>query len=130
MWIYDLRTLAILEVNQAAVDSYGYSHADFLGMTILEIRPTSDVRKVLRAAIQDHPSTGKVWRHQKQNGAIIYAQVTSTEIEFRGQPARLVTAIEVKQPDPEGRHVPASPDPTNKNAKTSAAPTVNSEPAR
>ena len=37
MWIYALDTLAFLEVNQAAVQNYGYSREEFLSMTIREI---------------------------------------------------------------------------------------------
>jgi PAS domain S-box-containing protein len=39
MWMFDQKTLAILEVNQAATEYYGYSRSEFLGMTILDIRP-------------------------------------------------------------------------------------------
>ena len=39
MWVYDRRTLRFLEVNDAAVDAYGYTREQFLSMSILEIRP-------------------------------------------------------------------------------------------
>ena len=32
MWIYDLRTLSFLAVNDAAVEYYGYSREEFLAM--------------------------------------------------------------------------------------------------
>ena len=38
MWVYDL-TLRFLAVNDAAVRHYGYSRAEFLEMTIKDIRP-------------------------------------------------------------------------------------------
>ena len=31
MWVYDVETLAFLAVNDAAVESYGYSRDEFLG---------------------------------------------------------------------------------------------------
>ena len=34
MWIYDLRTLSFLAVNDAAVECYGYSREEFLAMTV------------------------------------------------------------------------------------------------
>lgn len=43
MWIYDLKSLAFLEVNDAAVEKYGYSRAEFRKMTIKDIRPREDV---------------------------------------------------------------------------------------
>ncbi len=42
MMVYDLDTLAILAVNDAAVALYGYSHHEFLSMTIKDIRPPED----------------------------------------------------------------------------------------
>ncbi|MBV9132640.1 MAG: PAS domain-containing protein, partial [Chloroflexi bacterium] len=34
MWIYDLDTLRFLDVNNAAVEQYGYSREEFAQMTI------------------------------------------------------------------------------------------------
>jgi two-component system cell cycle sensor histidine kinase/response regulator CckA len=46
MWIYDLQTLAILEVNQAAMTRYGHSRGEFLALTTEEIEPGSQVRTI------------------------------------------------------------------------------------
>src|SRR5688572_23135827 len=37
MWIYDLDTLGFLEVNDAAIQKYGYTRAEFLALTIKDI---------------------------------------------------------------------------------------------
>ena len=42
MWVYDLDTLAFLAVNDAAVYRYGYTRAEFLCMTIKDLRPPAD----------------------------------------------------------------------------------------
>lgn len=47
MWIYDLETLAFLEVNDATVAKYGYSRDELLGMRITDIRPPEDVPALL-----------------------------------------------------------------------------------
>ena len=39
MWVFDLETLKFLEVNEAAIQHYGYSREEFLAMTIMDIRP-------------------------------------------------------------------------------------------
>ncbi|MEI9962240.1 MAG: PAS domain-containing protein [Limisphaerales bacterium] len=39
MWVFDLETLAFLEVNESAIQHYGYSREEFLAMTIRDIRP-------------------------------------------------------------------------------------------
>lgn len=43
MWVYDTESLEFIDVNDAAVKHYGYSHTEFLAMTILDIRPAEDI---------------------------------------------------------------------------------------
>ena len=40
MWVFDLETLAFLEVNESAIQHYGYSREEFLAMKMSDIRPT------------------------------------------------------------------------------------------
>src|SRR5712691_8830056 len=47
VWVYDLQTLAILDVNHSAVRKYGYSREEFLSLTIKDIRPPEDVPALL-----------------------------------------------------------------------------------
>ena len=47
MWVYDAETLAFLAVNDAAVRRYGWSRDEFLTMSITEIRPRSEVERLL-----------------------------------------------------------------------------------
>jgi Protein of unknown function (DUF4236) len=47
MWVFDVETLAFVEVNDAAVAHYGYSREDFLKKTIKDIRPPEDIPDVL-----------------------------------------------------------------------------------
>ncbi|MCP6362755.1 PAS domain-containing protein, partial [Klebsiella pneumoniae] len=42
MWVYDLETLRFLAVNEAAVAHYGYTEAQFMRMTLMDIRTTED----------------------------------------------------------------------------------------
>src|SRR6476659_4542707 len=39
LWVYDLETLRILDVNEVACRKYGYTRDEFLSMSILDIRP-------------------------------------------------------------------------------------------
>ena len=101
MWLYDSETLAFLEVNDAAVAQYGYSRAEFLGMTILDIRPEED-----RAALaRETPSLGGVelqvwpapWRHLRKDGSTCLVRVASHPLRFSGRPARLVVVQDVTE---------------------------------
>ena len=55
MWVYDPETLRFLEVNEAAVRHYGYSRQEFLGMTLLDIRPAEDAQRLIEAMGFYHP---------------------------------------------------------------------------
>ena len=95
MWVFDRETLAFLDVNDAAVQQYGYSRDEFLSMAIREIRPPEDVPELLRQTPVPRPqgqSTAERWRHQAKNGAIFPVTITSWELTFRGRPAELVLA--------------------------------------
>jgi PAS domain S-box-containing protein len=95
MWVFDRETLAFLDVNEAAVQQYGYSRQEFLRMTIKEIRPPEDVPQLLRQTEvlrEQGPSTGANWRHRARNGSVFPVAITSWEVTFRGRNAELVLA--------------------------------------
>ena len=95
MWLYDQETLAILEVNEAAVESYGYTRGEFLRRTILDIRPAEDVPKLIKNTLhpgERHESDMEHWRHQKKDGTVIEVEITSKEVMFKGRYSELVWA--------------------------------------
>ncbi len=92
MWVFDRETLAFLEVNDAAIKKYGYSRAQFLAMSIVEIRPPEDVPELVRKNRPHGATTGADWRHRIRNGAVVPVAITSWELTFRGRPAELVLA--------------------------------------
>jgi len=100
MWIYDSETLGFLEVNDAAVQHYGYSRAEFQRMSILDIRPPED-----RPHLTDQASRLKAelqawaapWRHRRRDGSLALVRVSSHPLEFAGRPARLVTVQDVTE---------------------------------
>jgi PAS domain S-box-containing protein len=93
MWLYDIDTLAFLEVNDAAIEEYGYSREEFMGMTIKQIRPPEDVPKFLEltTGLPAFDRSGP-WRHLMKNGGIIQVLVTSHELTFDQHQARFVMA--------------------------------------
>jgi PAS domain S-box-containing protein len=92
--IYDQRTLAFLDISKAAEKHYGYSRADFLRMTILDIRPVEDIPRTLRLTL--HPNENRprtyavISRHRNKAGDIFEVEVSSWEIVFQDRLARLV----------------------------------------
>lgn len=93
MWVYDVHTLQILDANDAAMQRYGYSHPEFLALTIKELRPEEDVPKFLEL-IPDTPNSDRTgpWRHRLRDGSIIQVLITSHTVKFGERDARLVMA--------------------------------------
>jgi diguanylate cyclase (GGDEF)-like protein/PAS domain S-box-containing protein len=97
MWIYDLETLRFLAVNDAAVEHYGYSRAEFLTLTIKDIRPVGDVPALLGHLRQkgDGVARAGVWSHQKKDGSHISVEIITHVLDFEGRPAKLVLAHDI-----------------------------------
>jgi PAS domain S-box-containing protein len=99
MWVYDLATLRFLAVNDAAVRHYGYSRAEFLEMTIKDIRPPEDV-KLLEDYLNSedsHLDHAGEWRHRKKDGTIINVDITSSRLNFAGRPAQFVLVHDITE---------------------------------
>lgn len=101
MWIYDRETLAFLDVNEAAVAVYGYSRDDFLRMTIRDIRPAEDIDRLeserRRKKPAFAPGLSKGWRHVTRHGDIIWVDIRSRVVDWRGREAVLVSAFDITE---------------------------------
>jgi len=100
MWVYDVKSLAFLAVNEAALRSYGYSRDEFMAMTILDIRPHEDVIAILRETLGAgrHNSDQEHWRHRTKAGKVIEVEISSREVIFNGHQAEIVAAEVVQAP--------------------------------
>lgn len=98
-WVYDLKTLKFVAVNEAAVRKYGYERDEFLGMTIADLRPPEDVPALLEAVSQLAPGRvgGGTWRHRKKDGTLLEVEITSHALMFAGRPADLVLAQDITE---------------------------------
>jgi PAS domain S-box-containing protein len=99
VWVYDLETLAFLDVNESAVQSYGYSRREFLSMSIKDIRPEVEIPALLEsvANMPPGPEASGIWRHRKKDGTVILVEVTSHPITFDTRNARLIVATDVTE---------------------------------
>lgn len=99
MYIYDVRTLRIMEVNEAFVARYGYSRDEILKHTIKDIRPDDELDR-LTHHLSDLKSgtvyTG-VWRHLKRDGTLIDVDITSTDFPYMNNEARLVLCNDITE---------------------------------
>jgi PAS domain S-box-containing protein len=95
MWIFDIDTLRFLQVNDAAVQGYGYSQEEFLSMTIKDIRlkdSVNDLLDTLEVTLATNSTSQQVCQHCRKDGQLFYAEVRCSTIAFKGKEARLVIA--------------------------------------
>ncbi len=97
-WIYDLETLAFLEVNSAAIQHYGYTREEFLSMTLKDIRPKENIELLLEdieiaKRVGYNPSSE--WLHIKKNGEIINVNVVSHKVTINNREARHILVNDI-----------------------------------
>ena len=99
MWIYDLDTLRFLDVNNAAVEQYGYSREEFAQMTISEIRPSTELERLARDLAEPRPDLqhSGVWQHHRRDGSMISVEITSHKLTYGDKSAALVIARDVSE---------------------------------
>ena len=96
MWVFDLETLAFLEVNEATIQQYGYSREEFLEMTIADIRPP-EKNGHRKATALDATDQGIIWRQRRKDGSFIDVEVIWSPMAFRGHFAALTMATDVTE---------------------------------
>ncbi len=99
MYLYCCNDFKFLDVNQAAINHYGYSREEFLSMRLPDIRPKEDykiweeIEKKLKAGMPFPYSV--IVRHQKKNGDIITVEIKGNYIDFMGKRALVVLAHDI-----------------------------------
>lgn len=99
MWMISLPQRNFLDVNDAAIEFYGYSKQEFLHMNIKDLRPEEETVKF--ADIISTYKTGinnmGVWKHKKKNGEIVNVNIITHDITFEGKHAKLVLANDITE---------------------------------
>ena len=106
MWIFDVETLEFLAVNDAAVRHYGYSREEFLGMTIMDIRPAEEPPGPPIGYQSSRPEAAFT-RHQRKDDTVIDMELVSHELDLDGRRARLVLATDISERDANAGGAPA-----------------------
>ena len=101
MWVYDLKTMAFLDVNEAAICHYGYSREEFVSMTIKDIRRKEDADQIEQYVRSQKDQRlvryEKFFRHCTKDGRVIDVDIQSTSLCYKRKEARLVLANDVTE---------------------------------
>lgn len=99
VFVYDLETLRILDLNPAAARHYGYTREELLALNMLDIRPVEDRPKFLDHVPTMPPETTRfgIWMHQKKDGTPMAMEVTGYALELEGRVVRLAVCRDVSE---------------------------------
>jgi PAS domain S-box-containing protein len=97
MWIFDCDTLEITDVNEAGLRQYGYTRAEFLRLTALDIRPPDEYER-LKARIKESESGYDfrgLWTHRRKDGTDFPVEIRVFRFVHDGHVHELVLSQDV-----------------------------------
>jgi PAS domain S-box-containing protein len=100
MFVHDPETLGILGANGAAVERYGYTRQEFLGLSLRDLRAPEHVKALQERAERLGSSPGserQASRHRTRDGSILEVEVTSRAVELAGRRVRLMSIHDVTE---------------------------------
>jgi len=99
IFVWDLETLAILDVNDAAVRRYGWTLEEFRQLTLKDVRPPENVPRLIEwlAYHRDGVSRVGVFRHRTKSGEEFDAEVIAHPITYVGRKARLTMISDITE---------------------------------
>lgn len=98
MFVVELPGYRYLDVNQAAINNYGYSREEFLSMTAVDIRTDKEKERFLSESpeINPHKTFNRgIWEHVKKDGTHIRVGINASDIEYEGKKARLIMSLDI-----------------------------------
>jgi PAS domain S-box-containing protein len=89
IWVFDIDSLLIREVNAAAEREYGYSRDEFLNMRVSDLRVPAEVPELMEF-IRSHVPGGYFRAHHcRKDGSLLTVQVSAQAMEFAGRAAEI-----------------------------------------
>ena len=99
MYVVSTETMQFLAVNEAALAFYGYTHDQFLSMTLLDIRPSEErhrVRQTVRTMGSAYEAD-RPWRHLLRDGSERQVLTSVRKLRYEGKNAALVAVIDITE---------------------------------
>lgn len=85
MFVFDIGTLNFLDVNNAALEHYGYTRQEFLSSNLRSISPDEESHTKAKSG-ENKPlyHASGIWWHLKKTGEISHVEITSHLIDYHG----------------------------------------------
>lgn len=89
-WIYDRANLKILEVNDAAIEKYGYSRKEFMELSVDKVSQEEQLfsgRGIKNKNREHQKLSQKLYLHRKSNGEMMLMEVAFYQMNYSGRSA-------------------------------------------
>lgn len=97
IFILDHETLDILDVNDAAVNLYGYSRQELLSMNVNDLGKKEKRVDLIENPLKGNGSVDKIWIQKTKDGETIHVQFTHHAFYHEGQLAKIAIAHDVSE---------------------------------
>lgn len=93
IWIYDPENLSIIEVNDTAIQKYGYSRDEFLQMKITDLFPIDF--KIKESNFKTDSIINIESTHKLKNGQLIDVEIIAHEIKYNDRKSIILFALDI-----------------------------------
>jgi len=96
-FVCETRRWGCLEVNEAAVNAYGYLREEFLKIRFTDLSPAEEMERLSTtlANLGANANDLGVWRHRKKDGTPIEVELVTFRVQFARRQARVLIARDV-----------------------------------
>ena len=93
-FVFELRTLSFLAVNEAAVNAYGFEPQEFLAMKLTTLQAGKEIEDLLATT---QPGISCKAQHRRKDGTAFDAELSLRKITWAGEPAALLLVDDVTE---------------------------------
>ncbi len=96
IFVVDLETFRILDVNIRAIETYGYSREEFLSMSFLDLGDEEEAEKIQSLVVHSCIFLPKI-RHRKKDGTTLYVNIHSCPRQHLGKDVIIANIADISE---------------------------------
>jgi two-component system, NarL family, sensor histidine kinase UhpB len=92
MWMVATPSMHIVDVNEAAIEHYGYTRDEFLQMRASDLEPGKAEEQEREEYGVTNIMQPNIFRHKRKDGGVVYTDIAEHDVFFEGNLVRLISA--------------------------------------